>query len=270
MFEDFKKVISEELDSYNELGCCKAARELAESSKQEFNYKKFPHYFTGDLEADLVMINLNPKDGKGGYEKFSNWEEYSEFYSSFGRRKHIEEEGFKSRFDENQLCFYKGFGGIEFLDDNDGKNKEAFKQNLARVIDSKLQLELIPYASNNFKWEGLSKEHLDRQIERLLDIITAKERKYILFCGSQFVKLLEPYRIDKNRSSNIYETRLIKSTGEPVKGNYSFHNITLKYKDTILEAGIAQSYASQALHGYLKKDYGAFCRECWNKEHNNK
>jgi hypothetical protein len=53
------------------------------------------------------------------------------------------------------------------------------------------KLELVPYATPDFPTGRLSVHELSPHFQRVLDVISAYERRYVLFCGAVFEKLLK-------------------------------------------------------------------------------
>jgi hypothetical protein len=116
---------------------------------------------------------------------------------------------------------------------------------LERVIDRKLQLELIPYRSPAFATSKIKRAGplLDPHVQRLLSTIAAAPRDYVIFCGAIFDFVLSrriAERVD-------YETCLLKRDGTKMRQRSRFTSVSLRTDARDLQAGIAQSWARQGM-----------------------
>ena len=233
------------------------ALDLTDQTRQHFNHNEYPHYFTGKLDANVVLVHLNPRQAKndadtyGGTLWWSNFEEYFDYFQHFGGIRYGKQSGrsHKSPFDHKQIRFLRPFNVIDFVD---AANKEDVYTNLERVIDNKLQLELIPYGSESFSTRGFTPDIVRPYMERVLDVVSAYPREYILFCGRIFDDLLQPYVSE----SETFIFKLTKNSGEPSKNSARFARLDLEYKGTKIKAGLASSFAQQ---GIPMADYGKQC-----------
>ena len=82
---------------------------------------------------------------------------------------------------------------IDFVDPP--KSSDDRFANLAKVVDHKLQLELVPYGSRTFPTSTLlrRKDLLQPHMDRVLTTIAAAPRDFVIFCGSAFDPFLKPY-----------------------------------------------------------------------------
>jgi len=119
------------------------------------------------------------------------------------------------------------------------------------VLTHKLQLELIPYGSDTFSARGFTEEVLQPHYERIMSVICAHPRRYILFCGSVFEVLFDGYIVDQ------HEFRLRKKDGSFTRQRARFANLLLPFRGTTTTAGLAQSFARQ---GIPMSAYGEECR----------
>src|SRR5947199_413231 len=60
MFEQFKRLVRDDVDEFVKTGEIKAARELSQKTGQSFAHDDWPQFFTGQLDAKLVLVQLNP------------------------------------------------------------------------------------------------------------------------------------------------------------------------------------------------------------------
>jgi hypothetical protein len=110
----------------------------------------------GDPAARLVLVHLNPKHRNNdaptyqGERWLPTFEQYWEHFQHFGERTcgPNSPRSWRSVFDHKQIRFLRPFGVIDFGAD--------VWQNLERVIDHKLQLELVPYGSDTFSNSGFT------------------------------------------------------------------------------------------------------------------
>jgi hypothetical protein len=245
--------IEEDVDEFVLTGRLEKAVRLRERSGQHFNHNDVPQYFTGDLDSELVLVHLNPKapainhaTAHEGPLPFKNLEDYIELYSRFGALKYgpLSPRTWRSPFDHKQIRFLRPFGVIDFVDER--TRGDRFR-NLELVIDRKLQLELIPYQSPTFSTRGLTPLLLRPHIERIMRVIAARPRRYVIFCGNVFAPLL--------RDSIICEHRfhLNKADGLPEKMASRFASLSLEFEGKEIVAGLAYSFARQ---GIPMREYG--------------
>lgn len=263
MFEKFLEDLEKEYNEFENKGMSKEAVELRNKIGQHLNCNNYPHYFTGNLKADLVFVQLNPYEKESleykykGDKKFKNFNEYFNFFSHYGQKQYRENNNFKSKFDSRQLLFLKQFGVINFVMDNGLYQNN--RENLAKAVDCKLQLELVPYGSNNFKIK--KSKYLERYISRILNVITEIDRKYVIFCGNVFKDLLKDY-IVRNQE---YKFKLHKLDGNETKNNCTYFNVIIKYQDKKMKIGIAPTYANQSINGILMEQYGQKCKQFYDE-----
>jgi rhodanese-related sulfurtransferase len=111
------------------------------------------------------------------------------------------------------------------------------------VIDEKLQMEFIPYGSDAFsaadflQREDLLKPHL----QRLMSVITARPREYVIFCGAVFEPLLASYIVKEHKFT------LPRADGTPSQQACRFANLLIPHAGGKILAGLAQSWARQGL-----------------------
>jgi hypothetical protein len=241
-----------------EAGSMRRARELADATGEHFNHNRPPLYFTGDVDAPLVLVHLNPKQPNATSGRpaasapFETFEDYFDVCRHFGARRYGPDSSrrHKSPFDHKQIRFLKPFELIDFVEEEGSDDR---LRNLELAIDGKLQLELIPYGSNSFSGRGLTQELLQPHYDRLMSVITARRRAYVIFCGGVFERLMKPYVI-----GSPHRFRLRKSDGSSTRSEYRFANVRLPYRGQEIAAGIAYSWAQQ---GIPMCQYGEAIRE---------
>jgi hypothetical protein len=228
------------------------AMTLSAATGQHLNHGVFPMFFTGDLDASVVLVHLNPRQDEDHSDRatppfaFTSFEEYFEQHRYFGAyhfgaratARHY------SRFDAKQVRFLRPFGVLDFVDEVD---ESARLLNLERVVDHKLQMELIPYGSPNFETNrftaGLIRQHFDR----VLRVVCSHPRRYVFFCGNAFAPVLRDYVID---DQSFY---LTKSDGNPDGMRSRFANLRIPFSGEVVSAGLCHSWARQ---GIPMRSYG--------------
>jgi hypothetical protein len=132
----------------------------------------------------------------------------------------------------------------------------------------KLQLEFIPYASRDFKGlldnSKLARQnmiHLKKYIYRVLDTIIEHPRDNVVFCSKQFYNLFSVSQEIEDFNATIEMGPIKEFKDVEGKLTLRFSKVTIYYKNTNINAGIAHSFASQALPNAYKKmmRYGDFC-----------
>lgn len=218
---EYRSIVRKDFEDWLKTGYCNKATKLNDAIGQEYFDISNPHYFTGDINAELVLVHLNPKRNTSDYKqesKFSDFSEYWHFYANFGEHHYgkTSTKKHKSPFDHKQIRFLKPFNIISF-------SETDTYYNLQRVIDNKLQIELIPYGSPNFEHNKIDAKNIKEFIENTLRLISSSPRKYIIFCGKIFQSLLTPYIILRTD----HEFKLTKKDGNETKNYYKFVKITL-------------------------------------------
>jgi hypothetical protein len=245
--------ITLDVGELREAGSMSRAKTLSAATGQPFVDDDYPAFFFGDLNASFVLVHLNPKLAIGRVPKFDGdpeaytAEEHFARHRHFGRRMYgpLSPRAHKSQFDRKQIRFLRQFDVIQFTDDEFA--------NLERVIDQKLQLELIPYGSPSFSTGGFTQEILRPHYQRVMRVIATVPRKYVIFCGSVFEKLLQPdWIVDE------HTFHLMKNDGSKTRDVARFSNLRLPWGDHTIHAGLAHSWPRQ---GIPMAAYGREVRE---------
>ena len=288
----------------------KAAEQLSMDlfgTSDELSSHGLPGYYTGKRDAKTVMVMLNPgsdvisQNNPFVTEKalertmkelgITNPSSSDDFFNLFveGSNKYgdidKDDEGNIriDNFDIKQAAFLKAWGknsGIEIQepfpskDDRDGLRK--VKRN---VLMQKLQLELIPYSSREFKNVKPSKMHfLFPYVETLFDEIFSHERNYVIFCSDFFETLFRMYSDNTGYTGSIVFGK--KEEWPLFQKNRKAYStpITITYNKGVamrsIHAVIAHTFPNKALpNAYDKMQaYGKFCYDVYNdyKLQNNK
>jgi hypothetical protein len=235
-----------DLQEFRVAGTISRARQLADATDQLFNADRLPQFFTGDLDGPVVLVHLNPKQANAPAQS-SGWqttvrtlEEYFDACRHFGTRMYgpSSPRTRQSPFDHKQIRFLRPLGVIDFVQEHSRADRFT---NLERVVDDKLQLELVPYGSVSFSPRGFTPEILAPHLGRILSTIVAAPRRYVLFCGAVFRPLLSEHVI------RWHEFHLRKKDGTLERQRVSFANLLLPYEGGYVRAGLAQSWARQGI-----------------------
>jgi hypothetical protein len=179
-----------------ECGKVAEARRLGSEIGQPLSDDLMPCYYFGNVDAPLVMVNLNAEQRDTtsssrsvfGHPWPRNIQEYDNFFGLFGTRVYGPAASRQpTPFDELKLLpFIRGLGAIDLVDKLDGKEEPL--ENLARCLDRKLQLELVPYSSATFDTQGAwrSRHALRPYMERILNVISTVPRRQIIFTSRFF------------------------------------------------------------------------------------
>jgi hypothetical protein len=245
-YADFLDEMAADLDEFVASGVLSRALELRRQTGQHFNHDQIPLYFTGNLDARVVLVHLNPKQvddhspRSRGPHLFSTFEEYFAAHRHFGARKYgrSSPRTHRSPFDHKQIRFLREFNVIDFVPEVSPNDRFT---NLERVVDHKLQLELIPYGSASFSRNGFTKAILRPHYERIMKVVAAAPRDYVLFCGRVVDELFAEY------VSERHEFWLTKNDGTPERARSHFANLALPFSGRVVSAGLCQSWARQGL-----------------------
>ena len=257
-----------------------------------------PGYYAGERNAKTVMVMLNPgvkaekKDNtiieesrKLGIDK-SSLEAFINSYHSrcqTGVEQDLDKEG-KIRidnFDIKQAAFLKDWtdSGVPIPDGfpcNGNEDRDVLRETRVNVLKQKLQLELVPYASQKFSSLGREKLcYLFPYLETVLDeIFRIDDRKYVIFCSRFFARLFKAYSNEatKNNQSFRFKIKLLKKRPYPdILSNGNVYCTPVRIakidKDQEIVAIIAHTFPSYALpNAYDKmRKYGRKCFECLNE-----
>lgn len=259
----------------------KADRLNTALGKKAFCENMNPMYFSGDLNAKTILIMLNPgaESREYSFEKndksrYKNFDEYFKTYMdkmiNYGKYDFNR----MDNFDLKQAAFLYHFkdSGIE-IPQNFWVNQELKKEAKKNVLLNKLQMELIPYPSRTFSglFDSASKAQkniyfIEENIERLFNVILETERRYVVFCSKQFyhifnaLKTINPQKW-KIKNGLVYRSKIGKL-------NLAYNNVNIEHNNETIKAGIAHSFASQALPNAIDKmsEYGKFCFETFMEE----
>jgi hypothetical protein len=155
------------LEEFLKTGTLSGARGLTTATGQHFNADRLPQFFTGDLDGPVVLVHLNPKQANTPMQ-LPGWQtttrtlaDYFDACRHFGARTYgpSSPRTHRSPFDHKQIRFLRPLGVIDFAQE---RSREDRFTNLERVVDHKLQLELVPYGSASFSTAALPRRCLRR------------------------------------------------------------------------------------------------------------
>ncbi len=256
------------------------ARKLnSDLGEKYFNENMQPMYFNGKVDAKTVLIMLNPGNGDDPKNPYSFENQKKDFNSLEDfQNKHIDSlvnfgaNHFNDKldnFDLKQAAFLHNFKNLDFeIPDEFWNNIDQKRIAKRNVLMDKLQLEFIPYPSRDFKGlldnRKLASQniiHLKKYIYSVLDTIIEHPRDNVFFCSKQFYNLFSVCREMEDFNGKIEIGPISEFKDTEGRLTLRFSKVTIYYKDNIINAGIAHSFASQALPNAYKKmmRYGDFC-----------
>ena len=231
------------------------ALELSARTSVHFNHNTFPLFFTGDLRSRLVLVHQNPHQATNESAEYEGPFEYADFDAYLERHRRSGYyrwelgDDYPSPSDYKESRFLRHWGVVDLVD---GGSREAERTNVARSVDQRLQLELIPYGSARFPVD-IPIEVLAPHYERTLRAVTAYPRDYVILCGAALDPLLELYVVERDD----HRFRLPTSTGVS-RVEYRFSNLLLEFHGGVVAVGLAPNYASP---GVPMDAYGQACHE---------
>ena len=230
-----------------------------------------------------------PQLGSGNPDLTHDIENYNYFNTNYGEwdsNRH-------DNFDLKQAFFLRDWEDSEvklntdnlnfIIKHNKDKNrKEEVKpkklEEKKQVLNNKLQLELVPYASRSFSsFADTDKiKVLCPYVDTLLHEIFSKERKYVIFCSRLFNDVFKVYNenhrefsvtFGKEQKYVIEGKEVDKKTGENKTLRASCTPITIKNGNSSIKAIIANTFPSQALPNAYEKmaEYGKLCYDEYTK-----
>lgn len=249
--------------------------------EEVINFKVPPTYNIINLNKPTVFCHLNPggdpspEKFREELKKFSNSDEfiadYKETRLNYPKSRFLDKKEFDN-FDYKQALFLSGFpnNGIELssiTNSHISNKKEERLKDCYAVLSHKTQLELLPFESKKFKSLFHSVKgsqvvfpHIKNYFIDLLDIITASERKYVLFGSNQYNNLM---KIASNELSDFEILRKSKKIGLDIgtKNKAYVTILDLKWKDKQFSGIIAHSFPRQDLPNAFEKmkKYGELC-----------
>ena len=259
MLEAFKETIRTDLDDLRANRRMQKAVMLTAATGQHFNSITLPMYFTGAPDARLVLIHLNPKQHNEHphtpthQQSIPAFEQYWGDHQTFGNKMYgiSSPRTHKSPFDHKQIRFLRPFDTIPFVHE---QTRDDRFTNLELALDQKLQLELIPYGSATFSSAGFTALILQPHMERVLAVVAASPRDYVLFCGQIFELFLHEY------ITKTHRFKLVKKDGEPTQNEVRFSNLEINYHGRVIRAGLAHSFAQM---GIPMAAYAEQCKEMY-------
>lgn len=274
-----KTNILNDLDSLYTNNYIAEARKLNNDlGEHYFNENMQPMYFNGKIDAKTVMIMLNPGSSDNSKSPYSflddklKYKTFEEFYAdhlnaliNYGT---IDFDRLDN-FDLKQAAFLHDFKNLDFEIPKDFWNNDNLKRIAKKnVLMHKLQIEFIPYPSRDFKGlldnrklASLNIIHLKKYIYRVFDTIIEYPRHNVFFCSKQFYNLFSVCQEIKDFNAKIEMGSIREFKDVEGRLTLRFSKVTINYKNNIINAGIAHSFASQALPNAYKKmmHYGEFC-----------
>jgi hypothetical protein len=256
------------------------------NSDDAVSTRGLPGYFAGKRDAKTVLLMLNPGQdvaqannliklletiSKKNY-KIDSLEEFISSYKegslNYGK---IDKER-ADNFDLKQAAFLKAWKGCGvrfpkgFLDDDnkkvDSKSEIALKAK-KNVLMQKLSMDLVPYASSEFK--GIKSDRIKElfpYLETLFEELFSAKRTYVIFCSAFYKDLFDRYNYD-HPDSIVFDK---KEKNDKIFNNNAYCQAIRIYRNgnkqgPSIKALIAHTFPSKALPNAYERmeEYGAFC-----------
>lgn len=233
-----------------------------------------PMYYNGKFDAATVLVMLNPGFEKVGYS-FNADDNYSGTVDEI-IKKYINnstnyweislKRGKIDSFDLKQAAFLYHFSNSEIEIPNFFESTDKRLEAQTNVLKQKLQLELIPYCSREFKGvldnQKLATKNIEvfkPFIERIFDAIIEHPRENVVFCAKQFLFLMIAYKNAGYGDILLGDESCWNVVG--LQKKVYFRKVTIKYKLHTINAGIAYSFPRRDLpHAYKQmSEYGRLC-----------
>ncbi len=251
--------------------------------------RTIPQYFTGNRDAETVIVMLNPA---GDTQKAEN-ETMAKLvlYRQLGITAFVNNvigdntnagyvfADIMSDFDLKTAAFLSAWqdSGINIPEGFYDPSKNAITENLVirkianhNCLQQKLQLELLPFSSKNFEGVKMNDSHINLlrpYVETILDEIFRVERKYVIFAGDPFLNIFSSNDYKNNVAfvNSKQHIKLKKDDGHLMHNNVNCTPITIKYHNKQIKAIIANSFASQSISKALGivRRYGEFCHSTY-------
>lgn len=221
-------------------GVCSDAEILNSEIHEHYFDTSKPHFFTGNINAKLVMVQLNPKREKTDFNKkaTNDFEFYLDYYSKYGKYVYGEfsTKSYKSKFDQKLIRFLRPLDIINL-------NNDDIFSNLENVVDQKLQIEFIPFGSPSFDYNIIPPHFLNKFLENILCLISSSERSCVIFGGRVFSIILSPYITERK----VHRFKLQKTNGEISKNEYEIEKVKIYFEDKSFTAFVASHFAIQGM-----------------------
>ena len=264
-----------------------SAVDVSKAIKDRISYIGLPSYFFGNREANTVVINLNPGEAASicddawgkrtegfGSSIESFVDSYLERQRTYGDKHGITKSGKADSFDVKQAAFLAPWegSGIGLQPNPNWDSEQCRMEAKTKVINNKLQLELVPYASAKF---DINRNEISRfcpYIETLLNEIFSRERTYVIFASAKFEYLFKHYNKKTGTETftfgKLYNPKQsLKQLHDGTEGKLRIkcRVIWIQYQGKKQQALIAHTFPSQGLgKAYdLMQTYGRLCYEQW-------
>lgn len=211
-----------------------------------------PQFFTGDINAKVVIISLNSHagDDRPGAEIDASpfcqtWENYLHFWTNFTYERYDSKgcvahliEGI-SNFDRKLHRFLKGNAG------------EVTSRDLASW--NVFHMELCPIPSTQFTIDAAGIDCLENYLLRSIDAVATKSRSLVLVLNNPVCRMLE--RLAKKKTIGIErKERQLGKVSTRLKGRRIDYKVFLDGKRSV-DIVAVPTFACQALNGALLETY---------------
>ncbi len=253
-----------------------AAVEIGKAIKDGVSTLGLPSYFFGDRDAETVVVNLNPGEDsklcdeawcertKGFGASVADFiRDYLHRQRTYGDKYGVTKSGKADSFDVKQAAFLTPWenSGIGLEPDPNWDDESYRMEAKTNVINNKLQLELVPYASSKFDFYKRDIKCFRPFVEILLDEIFSKERTYVIFQSAKFEAIFNDYNEAFPGTFELAKMAEIKPLKDGGRRGARCRVVKINYNGKCCKALIAHTFPNQGLSkAYsLMQKYGAFC-----------
>jgi hypothetical protein len=247
----FLNELEKEYSELIETGKIQFIEDVKKLTAKEFSYN-YPLYFLGNIHSKLALITFSSnkeclcKENKP-FEFNSYRIKSQEHNYDFIDSENITELESVYSSELRILNYLKPFQVIRF-------DNNSIQKNLQNLANKKLELHLVPFLSPDFSEKDFLNNYKVCKpfIERVMRGILAYPRQYVIFIGDCFNKILAEY-IEESETFRF----LLTSSDQPnQKFIAQFTRVTLKFRNTRVIAGIAESYCHENLDNIMLEKYG--------------
>ena len=192
-YPEFVCEIRADVEELLETGQMRRARELTVATGQAVNATVFPMFFTGDLDAEFVLVHLNPKQDEirsdpaclASSSPPSRTTSTGTGTSALTTTARTYPGRHYSRFDRKQITlFVRPFGVIDFVEETSSavqpdEPRASRRSQAARWSSS----HTVRRTSRQNRFTA---QHMRSHFDRVLRVICARHRRDVFFCGGAF------------------------------------------------------------------------------------
>jgi hypothetical protein len=240
-----------------------------------FSTRGLPQHFVGNRDAETVFVMINPGTDAFLADRLFNaqtasYNRYSlgnfiDSYKCDRERVVVSRTMSPDTFDLKQAFFLKPWmdSGISFPI-HFPLCQGTYSDAVEKVLNQKLQLELLPYCSKSFgTFDKNNMDYIMPYLEAIFDEISSKERKYVIFGSGKYETLFDYFNVYSARNGRTDKVSFIRRRMIiALKTKYAYCSVvTVSYYKKNFRAIIANSFPNRAYSNsfLLMQQYGKFC-----------